>query len=169
MNINTNIIETCQYNFCRLTGLKREEYQQILFECGCNYAEEYSRKIVPSEWKALFGEMLQLSAYWDWWKELWMYKTLEAFKIAGIEENSENITPTDSLFLLEAFYDFNSSPVRPNLSVLQALKEKIYKNEKLCKITPFQNTNLAREKSGKKSLHIEQGNLRGNEHNRADA
>lgn len=136
-----NLGEYVCYHFCRLTGLERSRYEEALFEEGCEYAENYSKKLIPSAWEEVSLEMIKLQSYWEWWNDLWSPHISQLFKIGGIRENSPEISKSDSGFLIQNYQKMKNHPyfhsATPSFEVLKALSDKIHKNEKLYQLLPL--------------------------------
>ncbi|TWP31259.1 hypothetical protein ETU08_01905 [Apibacter muscae] len=121
---------TTQSNFCRLTGMPEEIYQTILFECGCEFAENYCKYLPEEARENHIRVMLSLSQYWNWWKTQWNIRTQEAFGLTGIKENEPQLCPFEIEALKEAFYDTHCENsyrnIYPNNLVMKVLRQKIY-------------------------------------------
>ncbi|TWP23501.1 hypothetical protein ETU10_07195 [Apibacter muscae] len=94
-----------QINFCRLTRTTEEEYQTILFNSGCLFAEWYWTNGLPISWKEKAQRMMQTKEYWRWWETMWNIKTQEAFGLVAIQENENIISQLEKKALLEAFVE----------------------------------------------------------------
>lgn len=115
-----------QTNFCRLTGITQEEYQNVLFESGYLYADSYWSKHLSDDWITFSKVMRETKEYWKWWATQWNIRTQEAFGVAGINENEKQISMEKSNALIEAFIETHSENsyenIYPNNLVMKSLK-----------------------------------------------
>lgn len=122
-----------QANFCRLTGITEEQYQTILFEYGCLYAETYWKNTLLQNSQKLSKIMLSLSQFWNWWQIQWNIRTQEAFGVVGIDETESVLSETEQCALIESFKDTHNlktfTYIYPNQWVFKAFKEKLDGNK----------------------------------------
>jgi len=122
------MITDTQQNFCRLTGMSADKYQNLLFEQGCTYVEWYFT-YCGNAGKALAQVMLYCSCFWKWWATQWNIRTQEAFNSVAVKEDEQYIEPTAVAALLDAFYNAHDMEayihVYPNRVVFKQFNEKI--------------------------------------------
>lgn len=145
-----------QTNFCRLTGITQEEYQNVLFESGYLYADSYWSKHLSDDWITFSKVMRETKEYWKWWATQWNIRTQEAFGVAGINENEKQISMEKSNALIEAFIETHSENsyenIYPNNLVMKSLKQKIYGSNKT--LIPNTIKGVERNRLRKSSISI---------------
>ena len=124
------MITDTQTNFCRLTGMSADKYQNLLFEQGCAYAEWYFAYCGRNVGKALAQVMLSYcSCFWKWWAVQWNICTQEAFNSVAVKEDELYIEPSAKEALLDAFYSAHDMEayihVYPNRVVFKQFNEKL--------------------------------------------
>ncbi|MGM5630277.1 hypothetical protein O2K51_05185 [Apibacter raozihei] len=154
MLTKTNFIEETNYHFCRLSEITSVAYNEMLFTCGCKYAETFCQKNNRVNWKRDVNILLSSSLFWNWWKYSWSLKINELIKKAGVNTNTANINKDMSLFLSAGFEELTHfSPSDWNYinpGILNQLNIKVHEKQSLLPY-PLSNSTGTGKESRKKS------------------